>query len=79
MPPKPTNSPPKPFIHMRATDRDIAALDRIATAWAARNSTGRLLSRSDVVRTLIDDEVARLDAAQVNGKRPRKKIQESTR
>lgn len=71
--------PTKPYIHIRSTERDIAALDRIADAWAGRNPTGRLLSRSDVIRTLIDDEIARLDAAPANGKRPRKKTQESTR
>lgn len=71
--------PTKPYIHIRSTPQDIAALDRIATAWADRSPTSRLLSRSDVVRTLIDDEITRLDAVPANGKRPKKKSQESTR
>lgn len=70
---------PKPYIHIRSTDQTNAALDRIAAAWAGRSPTGRLATRSDVVRSLIDDEIARLDAAPANGKRPRKKTKESAR
>jgi len=75
----PTKPEPKPYIHIRSTPADIAALDRIAEAWSQRRPTGRVPSRSEVVRTLIDEEITRLDATPSNGKRPRKKSQESTR
>jgi hypothetical protein len=70
---------PAPYIHVRPTAGLVEALDRLSAAWAGRSPTGKPLSRSDVVRVLIRDAIAVLDAGQANGKRPTKKSQESSR